>query len=82
MADRHDSGSCVGNDVWVQVPFSALFTSYSCLDFERSDFLLFRKSLLFVFGILGIYFNMITLKTYIYIPKKGLIPINGISPSS
>ena len=24
LADRHDSGSCVGNDVWVQVPFSAL----------------------------------------------------------
>ena len=23
MADRHDSGSCVGNDVWVQVPSSA-----------------------------------------------------------
>ena len=24
LADRHDSGSCVGNDVWVQVPSSAL----------------------------------------------------------
>ena len=24
MADRHDSGSCVGNDVRVQVPYSAL----------------------------------------------------------
>ena len=23
LADRHDSGSCVGNDVWVQVPSSA-----------------------------------------------------------
>ena len=24
LADRHDSGSSVGNDVWVQVPSSAL----------------------------------------------------------
>ncbi len=25
LADRHDSGSCVGNDVRVQVPYSALY---------------------------------------------------------
>ena len=34
MADRHDSGSCVGNDVWVQVPFSALFFSIKSLEFN------------------------------------------------
>lgn len=28
LADRHDSGSCVGNDVWVQVPFSALINIF------------------------------------------------------
>ena len=33
LADRHDSGSCVGNDVWVQVPFSAFITFYFFISF-------------------------------------------------
>ena len=41
LADRHDSGSCVGNDVWVQVPSSALVKSVGNLEFiEVFPFLL------------------------------------------
>ena len=31
LAYAHDSGSCLGSQVWVQVPSSALFIPESCI---------------------------------------------------
>ena len=45
MADEHDSGSCVGHHVWVQVPSSALGKMVGNLIFQRFPIFLFVAKL-------------------------------------